>query len=76
MSLTNAEKQAAHRARQVKTLEELSSANVQLLSQLAQANAESAALRAENQSLKERLRDIEISSLKAQLRASKRTKKS
>lgn len=62
MALTNAERQAAHKARRAETLEVLTQQNAALLK-------ENAALRAELDALKEKAHRAEVAALKAQLKA-------
>ena len=62
MAMTNAERQAAHKARRAETLEVLTQQNAALLE-------ENAALRAELDALKEKAHRAEVAALKAQLKA-------
>ena len=62
MAMTNAERQAAHKARRAETLEVLTQQNAALLE-------ENAALRAELDALKEKAHRAEVADLKAQLKA-------
>lgn len=61
MALTNAERQAAHKARRAEMLETLTSQNAALL-------AEVAALRAELDSMRDKAHRLEVAALRAQLR--------
>ena len=61
MALTNAERQAAHKARRAEMLETLTSQNAALL-------AEVAALRTELDAAKEKAHRLEVAALRAQLK--------
>lgn len=61
MALTNAERQAAHKARRAEMLETLTQQNAALL-------AEVAALRAELDSVREKAHRLEVAALRAQLK--------
>lgn len=61
MALTNAERQAAHKARRAEMLETLTAQNAALL-------AEVAALRAELDAAREKAHRLEVAALRAQLR--------
>lgn len=62
MALTNAERQAAFKARRAETLEALAQQNAALLAEVAE-------LRAELDALKEKAHRLEVAALKAQLKA-------
>ena len=62
MAMTNAERQAAHKARRAEMLEMLTQQNAALLE-------ENAALRAELDALKAKAHRAEVAALKAQLKA-------
>ena len=62
MAMTNAERQAAHKARRAEMLEMLTQQNAALLAEVAE-------LRAELDALKEKAHRLEVAALKAQLKA-------
>lgn len=61
MAMTNAERQAAHKARRAEMLEMLTQQNAALLAEVAE-------LRAELNALKEKAHRMEVAALKAQLK--------
>lgn len=62
MALTNAERQAAFKARRAETMDALAQQNAALLAEVAE-------LRAELDALKEKAHRLEVAALKAQLKA-------
>ena len=62
MALTNAERQAAFKARRAETMDALAQQNAALLAEVAE-------LRAELDALKEKAHMLEVAALKAQLKA-------
>ena len=62
MALTNAERQAAFKARRAETMDALAQQNATLLAEVAE-------LRAELDALKEKAHRLEVAALKAQLKA-------
>lgn len=62
MTLTNAERQAAFKARRAETMDALAQQNAALLAEVAE-------LRAELDALKEKAHRLEVAALKAQLKA-------
>ena len=62
MALTNAERQAAFKARKAETLDSLAQQNAALLAEVAE-------LRAELDAMKEKAHRLEVAALKAQLKA-------
>ena len=62
MGLTNAERQAAFKARRAETMDALAQQNAALLAEVAE-------LRAELDALKEKAHRLEVAALKAQLKA-------
>jgi Arc/MetJ family transcription regulator len=72
MALTPAERQAARRDRIQQTIDDLSAANAALVAELQKERDTSAALRAEVEGLKNKLRDAEMAALKSQLREAKK----
>lgn len=62
MALTNAERQAAFKARRAETMDALAQQNAALLAEVAE-------LRAEMDALKEKAHRLEVAALKAQLKA-------
>ena len=67
MALTNAERQAAFKARKAETLEALAQQNAALLAEVAE-------LRAEVDRLREKAHRLEVSALKAQIAEARRPK--
>lgn len=67
MALTNAERQAAHKARRAEMLETLTQQNAALLAEVAE-------LRAEVDRLKEKAHRLEVAALKAQIAEARRPK--
>ena len=65
MALTNAERQAAFKARKAETLEALAQQNAALLAEVAE-------LRAEVDRLREKAHRLEVSALKAQIAGARR----
>lgn len=65
MALTNAERQAAFKARKAETLDSLAQQNAALLAEVAE-------LRAEVDRLREKAHRLEVSALKAQIAGAKR----
>lgn len=61
MAMTNAERQAAHKARRAEMLEMLTQQNAALLAEVAE-------LRAELDAMKEKAHRLEVAALKAQLK--------
>lgn len=62
MAMTNAERQAAHKARRAEMLEMLTQQNAALLAEVAE-------LRAELDAMREKAHRLEVAALKAQLKA-------
>jgi cell division protein FtsB len=67
MALTNAERQAAFKARKAETLDSLAQQNAALLAEVAE-------LRAEVDRLKEKAHRLEVSALKAQIAGARQPK--
>ena len=65
MAMTNAERQAAHKARRAEMLEMLTQQNAALLAEVAE-------LRAEVDRLREKAHRLEVSALKAQIAGARR----
>lgn len=65
MAMTNAERQAAYKARKAETLEALAQQNAALLAEVAE-------LRAEVDRLREKAHRLEVSALKAQIAGTRR----
>jgi septal ring factor EnvC (AmiA/AmiB activator) len=72
MALTPAERQAARRDRVQQTIDELTGSNAALVAEIAKERDTSQALRAEVESLKNRLQAAETAALKAQVRELKK----
>lgn len=74
MALTAAERQAARRDRLQQGMEDLAATNAALVADLAKERDTSQALRAEIDTLKNRLQAVEMASLKSQLRELKKSR--